>query len=63
MNVKPPPKPLSKSKHFDKSETYFVKLKLRKDLMSYVLDLYEFKMFFLTMVRWKSSCCLCETSI
>ena len=39
-----PPTPLIKSKHNDKSDKDFEKLKIRRDLTSGNPDLYEFKM-------------------
>ena len=42
--VEPPPISLIKIKHDDKSEKYFVKIKLRRDPKSSFLGLYEFKM-------------------
>ena len=44
MHVEPQPTPLIKSKHDDKSEKNFVKLKLRRDPTSNNSELYEFKM-------------------
>ena len=43
VHVEPPPISLIKIKHDDKSDKYFVKLKLLRDPKSYKLDLYEFK--------------------
>ena len=43
-HVEPPTIPLIKEKHDDKSDKYFVKLKLRRDPTSPSSDLYEFKM-------------------
>ena len=40
----PPPTHRIKSKHADKLENYFVKLKLRRDKTSEKLDLYKLKM-------------------
>ena len=45
-HMEPPHIPLIKIKHGDKSDKYFVKLKLRRGPTSYLLDLYEFKMDF-----------------
>ena len=44
QHVDPPPIPLIKIKHNDKSDKYFLRLKLCKDLTSEKSDLYEFKM-------------------
>ena len=44
VHVEPPPTPLIKSKHGDKSDKDFVKLKLCRYLISAKSDLYEFKM-------------------
>ena len=44
LHVYPPHTPLTTSKHNDKSEKDFVKMKLRRDPTSENLDLYEFKM-------------------
>ena len=44
MHENPPLIPLIKIKIDDKSDTYFVKIKLRRDPTSEKLDLYEFKM-------------------
>ena len=44
MHMEPPPTPLVKSKHNDKSDKDFVKLKLCRDPKSEKLDLYKFKM-------------------
>ena len=44
MHVEPPPIPLIKSKNYDKSDKYFVKINLRSDPTSQESDLYEFKM-------------------
>ena len=44
VHVEPPPIPLIKIKHDDKSDKYFVKLKLCIDPTSYLSDLYEFMM-------------------
>ena len=44
LHVEPPPTPLIKSKHDDKSEKDFVKVKLHRDPTSENLDVYEFKM-------------------
>ena len=44
VHMDPPPTPLIKSRHDDKSDKYFVKLKLRSDPTSAKSDLYEFKM-------------------
>ena len=41
MHVEPLPTPLIKSKHNNKSDTYFVRLKLCRDPTSSSLDLYE----------------------
>ena len=41
-HVEHPTTPLIKIKHGDKSDKYFVKLKLRRGPTSYLLDLYEF---------------------
>ena len=43
VQVGPPPIPLIKSKNDDKSDKYFIKIKLRGDLMSETSGLYEFK--------------------
>ena len=43
VHLEPPPTPLIKNKHEDKSDKDFVKLKLRRDLTSDKSDLYEFK--------------------
>ena len=43
-HVEPPPTPPIKSKHDDKPDKDFVKLKLRRDPASSSLDLYEFNM-------------------
>ena len=43
-HVKPPPIPPIKRNNYDKSDKYFVKLKLSRDPTSAMLDLYEFKM-------------------
>ena len=43
VNVEPPPTPLIKSNHTDKSDKDFIKLKLRTYLTSEKSDLYEFK--------------------
>ena len=43
VHLEPPPTPLIKSKHNDKSDKDFVKLKLRRDTTSENLDLHEFK--------------------
>ena len=40
----PPPTPLIKGKHNDKSDKYFVNIKLRRDTTSERSGLYEFKM-------------------
>ena len=44
MHVGTPRVPLIKSKDNDKSYKYYVKIKLCKDLVSEMSDLYEFKM-------------------
>ena len=44
VNVDPPPTPLIKINHTDKSDKDFIKLKLHAYLTSEKLDLYEFKM-------------------
>ena len=44
VHENPPLIPLIKIKIDDKSDTYFVKIKLRRDPTSEKLDLYEFKM-------------------
>ena len=44
MHMEPPPTPLIKSKHSDKSDKYFVKMILRRDPTSATSDLYELKM-------------------
>ena len=44
VQVDPPPIPMIKSKHDDKSYNDFVKLKLRSDPTSEKSELYEFKM-------------------
>ena len=44
LHVDPPPITLIKGKHYDKSEKYSDKMKLRLDPTSENLDLYEFKM-------------------
>ena len=44
MHVKPPPVPLIKSNHDNKSEKYFSKLKFCRDLTSSLEDLYELNM-------------------
>ena len=62
LHMDPPPIPLIKIKHDDKSDKYFIKLKLRRYLTSDKLDLYEFKIDFSTMVSWKSFCRLFATS-
>ena len=46
MHVETPLIPLIKSKHGDKSDKYFVRIKLCRDPTSYSSDLYEFKMAF-----------------
>ena len=43
FHVEPPPTPLRKSKHSDKLENDFVKIKLRRDPRSERSNLYEFK--------------------
>ena len=43
VHVEPPPTPLIKSKHGDKLDKDFVKLKLPRDLTSAKLNFYEFK--------------------
>ena len=43
-HVKPPPIPPIKRNNYDKSDKYFVKLKLSRDPTSAMSDLYEFKM-------------------
>ena len=43
-HVEPPPIPLIKSKHENKSENYFVKIKFHRDPTSSSSDLYEFNM-------------------
>ena len=44
LHMEPPPTPLIKIKHNDKSENDFVKIKLHRYPMSENSDLYEFKM-------------------
>ena len=44
--MEPPLTPLTKSKHVDKSDKAYIKLKLRRDPMSSSSDLYEFKIDF-----------------
>ena len=44
VHVEPPPIPLIKIKHDDKSDKDLVKLKFCRDLTSEKSDLYEFKM-------------------
>ena len=44
FHVEPPPTPPIKSKHDDKPEKDFVKVKLHRDPTSENLDVYEFKM-------------------
>ena len=46
MQMEPPPIPLINSKHDDKLDKYFVKLKLHRDPTSATSDLYDFKMAF-----------------
>ena len=43
-HVDPPPIPLIKIEHDNKSDKYFVKIKICKDPMSSSSDLYEFNM-------------------
>ena len=43
-HVEPPYIPLIKIKHEDKSDKYFVKIKLHMDPTSAISDLYKFKM-------------------
>ena len=45
-HIEPPPITLNKEKHNGKSENDFVKLKLRRDPMLCLSDLYEFKISF-----------------
>ena len=45
IHVDPPPIPLIKSKHVDKSDKDFVKLKIYRNPMSSSSEIYEFKMF------------------
>ena len=44
MHMEPPPTPLIKSKHSDKSDKFFVKIILHRDPTSATSDLYELKM-------------------
>ena len=44
VHVEPPPTPLIKSKHDDKLDNFFVKLKFYRDPTSATSDLCEFKM-------------------
>ena len=44
IHVEPPPTPLIKIKNGDKSDKYFVKIKLRRGPMQSLSGLYEFKM-------------------
>ena len=44
LYVEPPQNPLIKSKHGDKLEKYFVKIKLHRDPTSEKSDIHEFKM-------------------
>ena len=46
VHMEPPSNPLIKSKHDNKSDKDFVKLKFQRDLTSDMLELYEFKMTF-----------------
>ena len=40
----PPPIPLIKNRNDDKSDQYYIKIKVRRDPMSEKLDLYKLKM-------------------
>ena len=44
LHMEPPPTPLIKIKHNDKSDNDFVNIKLRRDPMSEKADLFDFKM-------------------
>ena len=44
VHVEPPPIPIMKGKNNDKPDIFFVKIKLRRDPKSEILDLYGFKM-------------------
>ena len=57
MHVEPPLRPLIKSKHDDKLDKDFVKLKLRRDLTSENLDIYEFKMALFGNGETEEFCC------
>ena len=50
-HIEPPMIPLIKENVSGKSDKDFVKLKLCRDPISSTSDLYEFKMFFLTMAN------------
>ena len=50
-------------KHDDKSEKYFVKLKLRRDPTLSTLDIYEFNISFLTIARRRIIYCPFVNSI
>ena len=62
-HVEPPTIPLIKEKHDDKSDKYFVKLKLRRDPTSPSSDLYEFKMSLFDNGNSEYFYCLSVTSI
>ena len=55
--MEPPLRPLIKSKHDDKLDKDFVKLKLRRDLTSEKLDIYEFKMALFGNGETEEFCC------
>ena len=63
VNVEPPPIPLVKGKYNGKSDKYFVKLELCRDLMSEKSYPYELKTALSKMVIQKSFSCLLLTSI
>ena len=63
QHVYPPPIPPVKINHNDKSDKYFVELKLRRDPTSDKLDLYDFKMSLFENVDPEEFFCLFVTSI